>query len=206
LFFNYWGVFMAIKKGQLFELFYEDRKFEVIVIDPNGIGKGQPSIGFGFGMMERHGGLPDSTSSNWLQGLPNTDEECLKLPSGNTYRVSRILGEGNNEYVVLEISEWVAAAIDINKKPGKVKKSTLNKLLDFLGWFAIKGFYADAYTILKDGYTEADNRAVSAWMQARLAGINRRNKYTKFLQENGCDEWFEYANSRKFRSNLTTLK
>jgi hypothetical protein len=31
-------------------------------------------------------------------------------------------------------------------------------------------------------------------MQARLAGISRRNRYTRFLQEQGCEEWYEYAN------------
>lgn len=183
-----------IKKGSLVEVSFEGRKFEVIVIDPNGLGPGQPSIGFGFGMMERYGGLPTSTSDNWLEGLPNTNSECLKLPSGNTYRVSRILGEDNNMYVVLEVSDWVAVAVDVNKKPGKVKKVTRDKLLDFLGWFAVKGFYADAYAVLKGAYTEADSRAVSAWMQARLAGISRRNRYTRFLQEQGCEEWYEYAN------------
>lgn len=185
---------MPIKRGQLIKLNFEGREFEVIVIDPNGLGKNQPSIGFGFGMMERYGGLPISTSDNWLEGLPNTSDECLKLPSGNTYRVSRILGLDNNLYVVVEVSDWVAIAVDVNKKPGKVRKPTKDKLLDFLGWFAVKGFYADAYAALKGAYTEADSRAVSAWMQARLAGITRRNRYTKFLQEQGCEEWYEYAN------------
>ena len=71
---------------------------------------------------------PTSTSDNWLQGLPNTDQECLKLPSGNTYRVSRILGEDNNVYVAVEVSEWVSIAVDINKKPGKVRKETRDNL------------------------------------------------------------------------------
>ena len=182
-----------IKRGSIISLTYEGKGFEVIVIDPNGLGPGQPSIGFGFGMMERHGGLPTSTADNWLQGLPNTDSECLKLPSGNTYRVSRILGENNNEYVVLEVSQWVAAAADAIKK-SKIQKATKDKLVDFLSWFAVKGFYADAYTILKGAYTEADSRSVSAWLQARLAGIARRNRYTAFLQKQGCLEWYEYAN------------
>ena len=183
-----------IKSGTLVDLTFEGREFKVIVIDPNGLGRGKPSIGFGFGMMEDYGGLPTSTSDNWLEGLPNTPNECLKTPSGNTYRVSRILGEDNNEYVVVEVSDWVSIAVDINKKPGKVRKSTRDKLLDFLGWFAVKGFYADAYSFLKGSYTDADNRAVSAWMQVRLAGISSRNKYTKFLQGQGCEEWYEYAN------------
>jgi hypothetical protein len=180
--------------GSRVPLSYEGRDFEAIVIDPNGLGKNQPSVGFGFGMMEKYGGLPSSTSDNWLEGLPNTANECLKLPSGSTFRVSRILGTDNNLYVVLEISDWVSVAADVLKKPGKVKKSTLNSLIDFLSWFAVKGFYADAYAVLKGAYTEADSRSVSAWMQARLMGISRRNRYTQFLQEQGCEEWYEYAN------------
>ena len=53
-----------------------------------GGGDVQPSVGFGYNMMEQHGGLPQSTVTDWLEGLPNSENECLKLPSGNTYRVS----------------------------------------------------------------------------------------------------------------------
>jgi hypothetical protein len=31
-------------------------------------------------------------------------------------------------------------------------------------------------------------------MRSRLEGISRRNRYTAFLQEQGCEEWYEYAN------------
>lgn len=185
---------MNVEKGQLVTLRFEGREFEAIVIDPNGLGKNQPSIGFGFGMMERHGGLPQSTSSQWVEGHPNTSIEWLKLPSGNTYRVIQIEGEDENTYSVVEVSDWVALTVDVLKKPGKVRKPTQNKLLDFLGWFAVKGFYADAYAVLKGAYTDADSRAVSAWMRSRLEGISRRNRYTAFLQEQGCEEWYEYAN------------
>lgn len=182
-----------IEKGQIIKLFFENREFEAIVLDPNGLGENQPSIGFGFGMMERYGGLPDSTANRWLEGLPKNEEERLKTPSGNTYRVSRIIGNDNNEYVVLEVANWVALSADVIKK-SKIKKATKDKLVDFLSWFAVKGFYADAYAQLKGDYTKADSRSVSAWMMARLGGISRRNNYTKFLQKQGCDEWYEYAN------------
>ena len=185
---------MSSCKGQLITLSFEQREFKVIVIDPSGLGKNQPSIGFGFGMMEQHGGLPQSTSSQWVEGHPNIENLKLKLPSGNTYKVIQILGEDQNEYSVIEVSDWVAIAVDVNKKPGKVRKATKDRLLDFLGWFAVKGFYADAYAVLKGSYTEADSRSVSAWMQARLVGISRRNRYTRFLQDQGCEEWYEYAN------------
>ena len=184
---------MSIKPGQIITLEFEDREFEAIVIDPNGLGHNQPSVGFGFAMMERYGGLPNNTSSQWLQGSPNTTEEYLKPPSGKTFRALRILGENNNEYVVLEVSDWVSLAADVLKTKGKLKKSTLDKLIDFLTWFAIKGFYAEAYAKLKGVYTEADSRAVSAWMKVRLEGISRRNNYTKFLQQHGCEECYDYA-------------
>lgn len=189
---------MKIKRGQLIKLDFEAREFEVIVIDPHGLGKDQPTVGFGFMMMERYAGLPSSTSDNWLEGLPNTDSECLKLPSGNTFKVSRILGLDKNEYVVVEASDWVALAIDVLKKPGKVRKPTQSKLLDFLGWFAVKGFYADAYAALKGSYTAKDSRVLSAWMEARMSGTRKRNRYTDFLQEQGCEGndyayWTDYV-------------
>lgn len=191
---------MDVKKGQLVTLNFEGRDFEAIVIDPNGLGKNQPSIGFGFRMMERHGGLPEQTASNWstkesgFEVDPNNDVEFLKLPSAKLFRLTQITGSDKKPYSVLEVSEWVVLAADVIKHPGKVRKATTNKLVDFLSWFAVKGFYADAYATLKGAYTEADSRAVSAWMRSRLEGISRRNRYTAFLQEQGCEEWYEYAN------------
>jgi hypothetical protein len=178
-----------VKRGERISLLYESREFEVIVIDPNGLGKGRPSIGFGLTMMERYGSLPQSTSSQWVETHPNNEQKFLKVPSGKTFEVIQI-----NDYLVVEVSDWVAVASDVLKNPGKVRKPTRDGLIDFLGWFAVKGFYADTYAVLKGSYTEADSRAVSAWMQVRLSGISGRNKYTKFLQEQGCEEWYEYAN------------
>lgn len=189
-----------IQAGQVIPLNFESREFVVIVLDPDGLGKNQPSIGFGFRMMEKYGGLSESTLSDWttvesgFEGDRNNANKILKPPSGNTFRVTEIDGLDGNQYLVLEVSDWVAVAADVLKKPGKVKKPALNGLIDFLSWFAVKGFYADAYAVLKGVYTEADSRAVSAWMQSRLAGITRRNRYTKFLQKQGCEEWYEYAN------------
>jgi len=191
---------VGIRSGQLVELDFEGRKFDVIVIDPNGLGRNQATVGFGYRMMERHGGLNESTLSDWtteesgFEGDRNNESQLLKLPSGNTFKVTGITGLDGNRYFVLEVSDWVSVAADVLKKPGKVKKPTLNSLIDFLSWFAVKGFYADAYAALKGAYTEADSRAVSAWLQARLAGISRRNRYTQFLQDQGCEEWYHFAN------------
>jgi hypothetical protein len=46
---------MTTKRGQLITLPFEGRLFEAIVIDPNGLGRNQPSIGFGYGMEEADG-------------------------------------------------------------------------------------------------------------------------------------------------------
>ena len=173
---------IKVKKGQRVTITYENREFDVIVIDPDGLGEGQPSLGFGFGMMEQHGGLAKQTSSDWLiQGVRNNEGKLLKTPSGNIYRVSEIVGLDKNIYQVIEVSDWVAIAGDILKKPGKVRKSTKDKLIDFLTWFATKGLYAEAYVALKGVYTKRDSRSVSKWMMARLEGKIKRNKYTDFL-------------------------
>ena len=189
-----------VKKGQIVNLDYEDREFEVIVIDPHGLGKNQPSIGFGFRMMDKHSGLSESTISDWVSkesvfdSERNIEYKPLKPPSGNIFRVTEIFGLDGNKYSVLEVSDWVALVVDVLDKPGKVRKPTQRNLIKFLSWFAVKGLYADAYTLLKGQYTEADNRMLSAWMRSRLQGIAHRNNYTVFLQQQGCNEGYEYAN------------
>ena len=55
-----------IKKGQIITLNYEGREFKVIVIDPNGLGKNQPSVGFGLQLMAKYGGIPVQTLSDWV--------------------------------------------------------------------------------------------------------------------------------------------
>ena len=188
-----------VKRGQIVSLQYESREFEVIVIDPNGLGENQPSIGFGFRMIEKHAGLPEQTLSNWvteesgIQVDPNTAQKSLKTPSGNTYKLTQMLGLDNKPYYVLEVSEWVSLAADVLKKSGKVRKPTKDKLIEFLTWFATKGLYAEAYVSLKGNYTARDSRSVSNWMLVRNAGKIKRNKYTDFLKEQGC-EGYEYAN------------
>lgn len=183
------------KKGQLVTVEYESREFQVIVIDPNGLGKDQPSLGFGFNLMEKHGGLPQPTSSKWLlEGDYGNKDRKLETPNGKTFDVIMIEGENKNNYYVIEISDWVAIAGEALKTKGKrkVSDSTKEKLIDFLTWFATKGLYAESYVVLKGVYTAKDSRVLSSWMMARLEGKIRRNKYTDFLQAQGC-EGIDYA-------------
>lgn len=76
----------------------------------------------------------------------------LKLPSGKTFRVTGILGEDGNPYQVIEATDWVEIAKDWAKEPGKLRKPARDGLIDFLGWFAAEGIYAQAYTFLKRTY------------------------------------------------------
>nr|ABO47828.1 hypothetical protein [Johanseniella A1345] len=89
-----------MKVGQRITLSFEGREFDVIVIDPNGLGEGQPSVGFGYRMMELHAGLPASTLSTWA--FDKDGVTYLKLPSSKELRVFDILGSDNNNYKVVE--------------------------------------------------------------------------------------------------------
>lgn len=180
-----------LKAGSILRLPYEGREFDVIVIDPNGLGEGQPSVGFGYRMAERYAGVPESTIRSWVREKPDGSE--LELPSGKAFRVREILAVDGNTYNVIEASDWFSIAVDLLVNPGKTAKSLRAKLGDFIGWFAVKGFYAEAYVAFKGVYTAKDSRATTAWLESRQLGIPVRNLYTDLLQAQGCTG-FDYAN------------
>jgi hypothetical protein len=170
------------EQGDRIKLVFEGREFEAIVVDPNGLGEGQPSVGFGLRMAERHIGIAQSTLSRWV--IQKDGYDCLELPSGKSLRVMQIFGADRNSYTVIEASDWFDLAADLIVNPGKTDKSLKRKLVDFIRWFAIKGFYAEAYTAIKGVYTAKDSRATTKWMEARNAGVLCRKRYTDFLQQN----------------------
>lgn len=181
----------GLKKGQRITLSYEGREFDVIVIDPNGLGDGQPSVGFGFNMMEKYGGIPQSTISTWV--YRESEEKQIRLPSGKAFRYIDIVGEDGKPYNVVEASDWFAVALDVLINPGKTGKGLRVKLGDFIGWFAVKGFYAESYVALKGVYTAKDSRATTQWLEARHLGKVARKLYTDLLQAEGCKD-YDYAN------------
>lgn len=181
----------TIKTGQLVTLSYEGREFQVIVIDPNGLGEGQPSVGFGFRMMERYAGVPESTIRSWVR--EKEGENVLELPSGKTLRVRDIFGSDGNLYRTIEAADWFAFAVDLLVNPGRTGKGLRAKLGDFIGWFAVKGFYAESFVALKGVYTEKDSRATTQWLEARQLGKVARKLYTDLLQSEGCKD-YDYAN------------
>ena len=180
-----------IKRGSRITLSYEGRDFDVIVIDPNGLGKDQPSVGFGFRMAERYVGIPNDTLSRWV--LDSSNQKLMELPSGKAFRVLDIASDDGNTYSVVEASDWFAIAIDVLINPGRTGKGLRAKLGDFLQWFAVKGFYAEAYVALKGVYTARDSRATTAWLESRQLGIPVRKAYTDLLQSQGCQS-HDYGN------------
>jgi hypothetical protein len=196
---------MPIQRGQIITLPFEGREFKVVVVDPNGLGEGQPTVGFGFNMMEKHAGVSQSTLTDWVTELQGI--KWLKLPSGKLLRVTELLGSDNNDYSVIEATDWFELAVDLlvnpgqtGKREGKVQgkspkagKTLKEKLGDFLRWYAVKGFYAEAYVALKGVYTEKDSRATTHWLEMRQLGKVARKLYTDLLQGQGCQD-YDYAN------------
>lgn len=181
----------GLKKGQLLTLAYEGRDFEVVVIDPNGLGTDQPSVGLGFRMAERHAGIPQSTLTDWVTDLE--DFKALKPASGKLFRVTDILASDGNTYSVIEASDLFSLAIDLLINPGRTAKGLRTRLGDFIAWFAVKGFYAESYVALKGVYTAKDSRATTQWLEARQLGIPIRKLYTDLLQSQGCQS-YAYGN------------
>lgn len=149
--------------GKLIEIDFEDRSVEAIVIDPNGLGIGSPSIGLGLRMTERHMGIDHSVLSRWTEKVGGVDNVCttLKTPSGKTFPLVHLVDERRNEQLVIEASSWMDLAVDVLKRPGRVRKETQCKLIDFLAWYASKGFYASCYAHLFGAYTREDDSRVS---------------------------------------------
>jgi len=183
---------IVAKTGDRVKLTYADKEFEVIIIDPNGLGQEQPSVGLGFRMTEKYIGIPNDTLSKWtyedtsIKGAGQKENKLLELPSGKCFRVLRITGNDSNTYTVIEVSDWFSLAIDLLINLGKLGKPAKEKIGSFVSWFAVKGFYAEAYTAIKGTYTKKDSRATTRWLQLRQDGKYTRKEYTDLLQEQGC--------------------
>jgi hypothetical protein len=180
-----------MKAGQRVTLSFEGKEFDVIVINPNGLGDGRPSIGFGYQMMDKYAGIPASTLSTWA--FDNDDVTYLKLPSSKVFRVFDIFAGDGNDYKVIEASDWADLCFDILENPGRTSKGLKSKIITFLKWFTVKGFYAEAYVALKGVYTDKDSRATTKWLEARQLGKIARKVYTDLLQSQGCEN-YDYAN------------
>ena len=84
-----------VSAGTSIEVDFEGRTIEAVVLDPNGRGENQPSIGLGFRMTEKYIGIPHDTLSRWNKGGANLERKTLKLPSGKLLRVVQIFDQRN---------------------------------------------------------------------------------------------------------------
>lgn len=180
----------AVRTGDRITVNYADHDFDVIVIDPNGLGPDQPSFGFGYRMAEKYIGIARQTLSDRV--VRNGDEILLENPSGKRFRVSEISGSDGNQYSVIEASDWFDLATDVLINPGKTRKPTKQKIANFLRWFAVKGFYFSVNIAVKGVATAKDDRALNRWLQKREAGKYTRKDYTDTLSDAGVPE-IEYA-------------
>jgi hypothetical protein len=174
---------MHWKSGDIIRVPFGSRILEAIVIDPNGLAPEQPSIGMGFAKIDRHVGIPHNTLSDWVVEIEGL--KYLKLPSGSTFRVVEITGNDGNIHFVVEICDWMTLAADLVKNQGKVRKTTINKVVDFIAWFAVDGFYAQAYVMLGIVYGQRTHDALQRWKEARGLGIPVRKQYASYLADRG---------------------
>jgi len=159
---------MAIGVGSLIPLRYKGRDITAVVIDPDGLGQGKPSIGIGFRGIGKLMGVAESTLRGRVR--ENDDVVQLELPSGKTFRVREIIAEDNNTYMLLEASDWVYLAADWADNPGKLRSTTRSALIQFLCWYAAEGIYAQAYTLIKRVYSSEDSQAIQGWLLSRETG------------------------------------
>ena len=174
---------MAIKTGDLITVVYEEREFDAIAIEPDGLGPGLPTVGFGFRQASRHLGIPQQTLTSRVTELEGI--EHLKNPSGKAFRVTELLGEDNNTYKVIEVSLWFELALDTLINPGQTRKPTKENIGAFVGWFAVKGFYAETFAAFKGTYSQKDSRATTQWLRQRESGKATRKTYTDLLSDLG---------------------
>lgn len=197
---------LQIIAGQILKVLYQSREIQAIVIDPNGLGLGQPSVGLGFRMIEKHIGIAHNTLSGWV--VETEGKFDLKLPSGKAFRVVEIPGNDGNIYKSVEISDWVTLACDLIKNPGKTRKNTINEVVDFLAWFAIDGFYAQAYTLIKNVYTDQDSQALQKWKEARELGKPKRKDYSSYIhdQDRNYGKWTNVVYQGLFGCNAAKMR
>ncbi len=196
------------RAGQILPLRYKDREIKALIIDPNGLGEGRPTIGMGFRGMDRHIGIPRQTLSDRVSEIEGV--KCLKLPSGNTFRVSEIMGEDGNRYVLVEAADWVELARDWAKNPGKLRKRARDGLIDFLAWYAAEGIYAQAYTMIKNVYTDEDSEVLHKWLISREAGKPYRADWSWEVKEKDSrgryGYWTNYLYKGLFDMDASQMK
>lgn len=180
----------SIYQGKLVGIEYEGKQLRAIVIDPNGLGDGQATIGLGFRMGKEYLGITEQAMSKRVTTIDST--EWLKLPSGKRLRVTTIKAEDGNEYKVMEFGDWSQLAQDYLTEAvqgkSKLSPSVLVKMIEFLSWFAVKGLYAASYAKLKGAYTQSDDNALTQSLAKANEQLIADNEILKLQYGRKCSE------------------
>lgn len=194
---------MELRVGQRLKLKYKGREFEAVIINPHAFGQNRPSVGFSFRMGERCAGINHETLTGWARttrnGNPdefssNDTVQYLELPHNKkrfaVYQLpfdedDQKLGRGNliNDYhKVVEASEFIDLCFEALTY-SKLNPVTRDKVKEFLKWFVVEGFYAQAYTVINGAYTRTDKEHLHQWLMARLMNKPERRPYARFVIE-----------------------
>lgn len=211
---------MDLRPGQRLNMKYQNRSFEAIIMNPHAFGHNKPSIGLNFRMAEKYTGLTYKKLTKWTKktrdqnpsDFASTDVvQYFEVPNNKKRFTIHHLpfdeddykrGYGNltiNHHNVIEVSEFIDLCFEL-LTVRNLPKETQEKMKDFLKWFAIEGFYAQAYTVIRGAYTKADSEQLHQWLEARLRNKHERLPYARFaaqLQESPAF-WTDYTYLKLF--------
>lgn len=147
-----------LRPGKMVSLRFGHRLIQGIVIHPNGCGIDKPMIGVGFREMSKHTRVPAQTFLDRV--IDRRGTKYLELPSGKRFRIFILTGENRECYYAIEIADWIEVARDWLKDSTNLNLLDKQAFVDFLVWFACEGVYAQAYTFLKQTYTQQDAEVI----------------------------------------------
>jgi len=194
---------MDLRQGKRLNMTYKNRTFEAIIINPHAFGHDKPSIGLNFRMAEKYTGLTYKKLTQWTKktrdqnpsDFASTDVvQYFELPNNNNrFAIHYLpfdedyykLGYGNltiNHHNVIEVSDFIDLCFEL-LTVRRLPNGTQEKMKDFLKWFAIEGFYAQAYTVIRGVYTKADSEQLHQWLEARLKNKDKRLPYARFIAQ-----------------------
>ena len=92
----------------------------------------------------------------------------------------------------------------------KIQYFALVLVVDFLTWFAVDAFYAQAYAISGLVYGDSTRRSLQKWKQERLIGIPLRKDYASYLVDQGeyrtIGKWTNIVYQGLFNHNAKQMR
>lgn len=168
-----------LKTGECILIPYKSCELRAVILNPNGLGNNKPTLGLELSIIDDLMGIPGKYLANWM--IETEEGYFLKLPSGNVFKLISVNGNERNSIKVVEASDCVGIAKDLLKYPGVLKKTKTSSIIDFLPWFHVDGFYAQAYSLINRVYSDRDSQKLQYWKQNRQLGIPCRKDYSSYI-------------------------